>query len=323
MPLIGTVDLGNIDLGHLEGRDRGTLARVLGAKSYRDELGRWRFAGGVRDNVRLDHPSVLRILGEPLEAEAGTVRWEPGQDDVRGPAQPPEPLTAGGDWTPGPNLTAWFDSLACPLVVEYAADLINERMGGAPCAAVPSGLDNPANVRDTIATLARLDALEALDTTPAPPDTPDTADTADTATALTVDAGQFNDARVFLDLLIGTQARRAALVPFSDSEPPPGHPDTPSTPDRPPGPASLTDAPSRPFDTSPPDRPQRITSARPAGTRPPAPPGQPTRPRHAPPARHDRPHGNAPPGVPLDRPLLFALHPPGVPTCVPHRSQSP
>lgn len=165
--LIGTVDLGGIDLGNVDTfGDVHGLARVLGGRACK-RGGRWVLEGGVRDTVRLDHPTVLRVLGEPLEAEPGTVRYESTGDDVRPPEGMPD--TAPDTWTPGPALMAWYWGLSCPLTCEYGAAVMNERVTG--CAAlIPAGMtaSQAARVRETIDELAHRDAFGAAPDTAAP-----------------------------------------------------------------------------------------------------------------------------------------------------------
>lgn len=153
--MVGTVDLGNVDLGNVEGRDRAALARVLGVKTYRDASGKWRLQGGVVDGVRLDHPTVLRVLGEPLEP-VSVPQWEPLRDNVQ-----PSGAEVPANWEPGQNVMAWFYALADEVEVGHAAAVIDEYMTG-----VPAGLYEGATValdlrlRDTLRYLILSDMAE-------------------------------------------------------------------------------------------------------------------------------------------------------------------
>lgn len=95
MALFGTVDLGGIDVGNVDSFGQITaLARVLKGRACTNKWGRWVIEGGVQEHVQLDHPTVLRVLGEPLEGQPGTVY---GMDDAKTP-----------DWSR--QFQAWADA---------------------------------------------------------------------------------------------------------------------------------------------------------------------------------------------------------------------
>lgn len=128
--LLGTVDISNIDIGHLDSfGDRMALAKVIGGRAHKRD-GRWMMTGGVQDSVPLDHPTVLRLVGK-LEAEPDTpIRYEP---DERATFEPDE------EYHPHSNTWAWAERLPEGLM-DYVFSLMNERACQAE-ATIPAGMD--------------------------------------------------------------------------------------------------------------------------------------------------------------------------------------